>query len=159
LSGYVSTHLIAQFRELVITMTDLNPQAKQMADQSMVRTLDGQARAIWPQEMQVGASLCDSVQCPNTRCWLWYWRNGVFGIRAAMNLQEITIDYVVVDTLRVPRETFATILEAWRDGLCGVDRQANADHPGVSGDGLRSNDRQYPQPARVRGVDGASGKR
>ena len=33
-------------------MTDLNPQAKQMADESMVRGLDAQARAIWPQEMQ-----------------------------------------------------------------------------------------------------------
>lgn len=31
-------------------MTDLNPQARQMADESMVRTLDAQARAIWPQE-------------------------------------------------------------------------------------------------------------
>jgi hypothetical protein len=26
------------------------------------------------------------------------------------------MDYVVVDTLRVPRKTFATIIEAWRDG-------------------------------------------
>ena len=32
-------------------MTDLNPQAKQMADESMVRNLDAQARAIWPQEV------------------------------------------------------------------------------------------------------------
>ncbi|HKV06130.1 MAG TPA: class I SAM-dependent methyltransferase [Candidatus Acidoferrales bacterium] len=39
-----------------------------------------------------------------------------FGILAAMNLREITVDYVVVDTLRVPRETFAAIPEAWRDG-------------------------------------------
>src|SRR5688572_33030927 len=31
-------------------MDDLNPQAKQMADESMVRTLAAQARAIWPQE-------------------------------------------------------------------------------------------------------------
>ncbi len=31
-------------------MTDLNPQAKQMADESMIRNLDAQARAIWPQE-------------------------------------------------------------------------------------------------------------
>ena len=29
---------------------------------------------------------------------------------------EIAMDYVVVDTLRVPRATFAGILEAWRDG-------------------------------------------
>src|SRR5258708_38987496 len=32
-------------------MTDLNPQAKQMADESMARNLDAQARAIWPQEL------------------------------------------------------------------------------------------------------------
>ena len=32
-------------------MTDLNPQASQMADESMVRNLDAQARAIWPQEV------------------------------------------------------------------------------------------------------------
>ncbi|MGH9575296.1 MAG: class I SAM-dependent methyltransferase, partial [Candidatus Acidiferrales bacterium] len=32
-------------------MTDLNPQAKQMADESMVRNLEAQARAIWPQEI------------------------------------------------------------------------------------------------------------
>jgi len=39
-----------------------------------------------------------------------------FGILSAMNLEEIKVDYVVVDTLRVPRETFAAIIEAWRDG-------------------------------------------
>jgi ubiquinone/menaquinone biosynthesis C-methylase UbiE len=39
-----------------------------------------------------------------------------FGILAEMNLEEIKVDYVVVDTVRVPRETFATIIEAWRDG-------------------------------------------
>src|SRR5437870_3688672 len=33
-----------------LAMTDLNPQAKQMADESMVRNLAAQARAIWPQE-------------------------------------------------------------------------------------------------------------
>jgi ubiquinone/menaquinone biosynthesis C-methylase UbiE len=39
-----------------------------------------------------------------------------FTILAQMGLHDITMDYVVVDTMRVPRETFATILEAWRDG-------------------------------------------
>jgi ubiquinone/menaquinone biosynthesis C-methylase UbiE len=34
-------------------MTDLNPQAKQMADESMVRTLAAQAHAIWPQEVEL----------------------------------------------------------------------------------------------------------
>src|SRR5437879_3261613 len=35
------------------TMTDLNPQGRQMADESMVRNLDAQARAIWPQEVEL----------------------------------------------------------------------------------------------------------
>jgi ubiquinone/menaquinone biosynthesis C-methylase UbiE len=39
-----------------------------------------------------------------------------FGILAAMNLEEINVDFVLVDTIRVPRETFATIITAWRDG-------------------------------------------
>jgi len=33
-----------------------------------------------------------------------------------MKLDAITVDYVIVDTVRVPRDTFAAILEAWRDG-------------------------------------------
>lgn len=40
----------------------------------------------------------------------------IFGILATMRLEVITVDYVVVDTVRVPRDTFASILEAWRDG-------------------------------------------
>jgi ubiquinone/menaquinone biosynthesis C-methylase UbiE len=39
-----------------------------------------------------------------------------FGILAALNLEQIAVDYVIVDTLRVARETMAAILEAWRDG-------------------------------------------
>ena len=225
-------------------MTDLNPQAKQMADESMVRNLDAQARAIWPQEvplirryalpaepriLDAGcgtgeaasrlAELCprasvlgvdiidahlelartryarlaprlrfehqsiydlneadqsfDLVVCrhvlhsipqperviaelarvtrpggylhliPEDYGMLhfqrgaldprdfWYQAAASFGaatgtdlfigrntfsILSAMNLENITMDYVVVDTLRVPRETFAAIIEAWRDG-------------------------------------------
>ena len=37
-------------------------------------------------------------------------------ILAGLGLTGISVDYVVVDTLRVPRETFARIWEAWRDG-------------------------------------------
>jgi ubiquinone/menaquinone biosynthesis C-methylase UbiE len=43
-----------------------------------------------------------------------------YGIVARLGLVEIKIDYVVVDTLRVPRQTFAAILEAWRDGYADV---------------------------------------
>lgn len=225
-------------------MTDLNPQGKQMADESMVRCLDAQARAIWPQETQLirryalpaearildagcgtgegasrlaelfpqacvlGVDIIDQhlelarsrhaslaarltfehqsvfeLQAPDgsfdlTVCrhvmhsiphpdrviaelvrvtrhggylhlipedygmlhfqrgpldprefWhqvpasmgsatgtdLFIGRN-IFGILAAMNLQQITVDYIVVDTVRVPREIFAAILGAWRDG-------------------------------------------
>jgi ubiquinone/menaquinone biosynthesis C-methylase UbiE len=44
----------------------------------------------------------------------------VFGILAGLRLENITVDYVVVDTLRVPRAIFASILEAWRDGYVEV---------------------------------------
>jgi len=40
----------------------------------------------------------------------------VFGILVDLGMADITINYVIVDTLRVPRETFAAIIEAWRDG-------------------------------------------
>ncbi|CAN5879289.1 hypothetical protein BH11MYX3_BH11MYX3_22880 [soil metagenome] len=34
----------------------------------------------------------------------------------ALPVEDIAIDYVMVDTQRVPRATFASIFEAWRDG-------------------------------------------
>lgn len=225
-------------------MTDLNPQAKQMADESMVRNLNAQARAIWPQEVPLlqryvlpatprildagcgtgegasrlaelfpnatvlGVDIIDAhlelakskyaklaprltfehqsvyelrvadrsydltvcrhvlhsipfadrvlaelvrvtrrgsylhlipedygmlhfqlakpdprnfwhqvpvLMGPATGVDLYIGRN-IFGILAGMGLHQIAIDYIVVDTVRVPRETFATIIEAWRDG-------------------------------------------
>jgi ubiquinone/menaquinone biosynthesis C-methylase UbiE len=39
-----------------------------------------------------------------------------FEILIGLGLKDITVDYVVVDTIRVPRETFAAIITAWRDG-------------------------------------------
>jgi SAM-dependent methyltransferase len=39
-----------------------------------------------------------------------------FAILAGLGLADVTLDYVVVDSLRVPREIFAQIWEAWRDG-------------------------------------------
>ena len=38
----------------------------------------------------------------------------------ALPVEEIAQHYVVVDTLRVPRQTFAGIWEAWRDGYVDV---------------------------------------
>jgi hypothetical protein len=37
-----------------------------------------------------------------------------------LGLEALHVDYVVVDTLRVPRATFAAVLEAWRDGYVGI---------------------------------------
>lgn len=37
----------------------------------------------------------------------------------ALPVSDIAMHFVVVDTLRVPRETFASIWEAWRDGYAG----------------------------------------
>ena len=39
-----------------------------------------------------------------------------YGRIRRLAVEEIAMHYVVVDTLRVPRETFAGIWEAWRDG-------------------------------------------
>ena len=36
-------------------------------------------------------------------------------LRAA-GLKDVRVDYVVVDTVRVPRRVFADIITAWRDG-------------------------------------------
>ena len=47
-------------------------------------------------------------------------------LRAA-GLVEVRVDYVVVDTLRVPRRVFADIITAWRDGY--VDALATAEWP------------------------------
>jgi ubiquinone/menaquinone biosynthesis C-methylase UbiE len=225
-------------------MTDLNPHAKQMADESMVRTLDAQARAIWPQESGLirRYGLADDIRILDAGCGTGegasrfaemfpratilgvdildqslaiarsryarfgpritfenqsayelkaadhtydltvnrhvlhsiphpdrvlaelvrvtkrggrlhlipedygmlhfeqgaldprdFWHEGppqfgkatgtdtlvgrhTYKILVDLGLKDITIDYVVVDTIRVPRETFAAIIEAWRDG-------------------------------------------
>ncbi len=56
-------------------------------------------------------------------------------ILAALGLREVRLDLVVVDTVRVPRDTFAAIWEAWKDGYvdaiaqhCRVPRGWVADH-------------------------------
>jgi len=225
-------------------MTDLNPHGKQMADESMVRTLDAQALAIWPQESEMirRYALPDDIRVLDAGCGTGegasrlaemfprasvlgvdildpslavarsryarlaprltfenqsayelkapdrsydltvnrhvihsipraervlaelkrvtkrggrlhlipedygmlhfqrgeldprdFWHEGpprfgeatstdlfigrnIYGLLVDLVLTDISIDYVVVDTLRVPRQTFAAIIEAWRDG-------------------------------------------
>ena len=40
----------------------------------------------------------------------------MFTLLTDLAMEEVAVDYLVIDTLRVPRETFARIWEAWRDG-------------------------------------------
>jgi SAM-dependent methyltransferase len=40
-----------------------------------------------------------------------------YGILRRLGLTDLTVDYVIVDPLRVPRETIAAIWQAWRDGF------------------------------------------
>ena len=54
---------------------------------------------------------------------------------AEAGLVDIAVDYVVVDTLRIPRDTFIAIWEAWKDGYTDViaqhtdfSREEVADH-------------------------------
>ena len=51
----------------------------------------------------------------STQTDLFIGRN-TYSILYALGCSDITVDYVIVDTVRVPRDTFAAILEAWRDG-------------------------------------------
>jgi SAM-dependent methyltransferase len=39
-----------------------------------------------------------------------------YGLLRAAGLSDVTVDYVIVDTQRVPRAIFADIIGAWRDG-------------------------------------------
>jgi SAM-dependent methyltransferase len=57
-----------------------------------------------------------------------------YSIFRAIGMEDVTVDYVVVDTLRCPRETFARIWEAWRDGYS----DAIGEHTSVSADQARA---------------------
>lgn len=60
----------------------------------------------------------------------------MFTLLNELRMNDIRADYIVVDTLRVPRETFARIWEAWRDGYS----DAIVQYGGISRD---ENDRRW----------------
>ncbi|HEY4368125.1 MAG TPA: class I SAM-dependent methyltransferase [Steroidobacteraceae bacterium] len=51
-----------------------------------------------------------------------------------LGVDELRVDYIVVDTVRVPREIFAAIIQAWRDGYS----QALAAHSKLGIDEVRA---------------------
>lgn len=50
-----------------------------------------------------------------------------YGMLRDAGFRDVVVDHVAVDTLRAPREAFATIFEAWRDGYS----EALAAHSGL----------------------------
>ena len=61
-----------------------------------------------------------------------------------LRMAEIAVDYVVVDTLRVARDTFARIWEAWRDGYT----ESLVEHSGVSREEIEQRWREMIDCAR-----------
>jgi ubiquinone/menaquinone biosynthesis C-methylase UbiE len=51
----------------------------------------------------------------------------MFTLLTDLGMADVAADFAVVDTLRVPRETFARIWEAWRDGYS----ETLAEHAGI----------------------------
>jgi SAM-dependent methyltransferase len=56
----------------------------------------------------------------------------MFTVLTELGLADVRVDYAVVDTVRVPRDTLARIWEAWRDGY----NDTIADHTGTPRDEL-----------------------
>lgn len=74
-----------------------------------------------PDAFWVGTVLryLDSIRCDGR-----IGRNS-YGLLKRAGFTDIAVDYIVIDPLRVPRETFAGILIAWRDGYTSVLAQAS----------------------------------
>jgi SAM-dependent methyltransferase len=68
----------------------------------------------------------------------------MFTVLSDLNMHDIRVDYIVVDTVRVPRDTFARIWEAWRDGYTDAVAQAN----GISRERVAEEFRQMIDCAR-----------
>ncbi len=82
-----------------------------------------------------------------TGCDLYVGRH-VFGLLRNLPVRDVAMHYLAVDTVRVPRETFARIWEAWRDGY----RHAVAEVTGMSLD--EATDRFDDMIACIRNPDG-----
>ena len=68
----------------------------------------------------------------------------MFTLLQDLKMRDIAVDYIVVDTLRVPRDTFARIWEAWRDGFA----ESIAQHSGISPEEIEQRFREMIDCAR-----------
>jgi SAM-dependent methyltransferase len=69
-----------------------------------------------------------------------YVGRNLFRILTDLSLDEIRVDYVAVDPIRVPRETFASIITAWRDGYSQAVGETTPLFARVGDRALQSND-------------------
>jgi len=107
-----------------------NPHQREMSDESMVRNLAAQIEAIWPQEKPIYLTrrlppkprILDVGRATGTDQHVG---RHLFTTMTDAGLSAIAVQCVVVDTLRVPRETLARIWEAWRDGYTAVISEGN----------------------------------
>jgi ubiquinone/menaquinone biosynthesis C-methylase UbiE len=80
-------------------------------DYGMLRMPQPDADRLW---IEVAMRFLDSTGCDGRigrHSWSLLKRAGFV---------DLAVDYVIVDTVRVPRATFAGILRAWRDGYAAV---------------------------------------
>jgi SAM-dependent methyltransferase len=68
----------------------------------------------------------------------------MFTLLHDLNMHEIAVDYIVVDTTRVDRDVFARIWEAWRDGFA----DSIATHSGIPRDEIERRFREMIACAR-----------
>jgi ubiquinone/menaquinone biosynthesis C-methylase UbiE len=80
-------------------------------DYGMLRMPQPDADRLW---IDVALRYLDSIGCDG-RIGRHSWR-----LLKQAGFADIAVDYVVVDTVRVPRATFAGIMRAWRDGYTPV---------------------------------------
>jgi SAM-dependent methyltransferase len=92
---------------------DLNPQARQMADESMVRTLAAQAEAMWPQELPLlrRYPLPEAPRMLDAGCGTG---------EASRRLAEAFPGARVLGVDILDTQVFAAIWAAWRDGYVDV---------------------------------------
>ena len=82
-----------------------------------------------------------------------------YEILQRLALADIAVDYVVVDPGRVPRDTFAEILEAWKDGYTESIAEYSRFTREEVGAYLRSDDCRHPESAAVCRLDGPGRQR
>jgi ubiquinone/menaquinone biosynthesis C-methylase UbiE len=76
-------------------------------DMIHVETRAGDVDRLWHHVLRTFTKAVGTDERVGRKTW---------GILQRLGVEELQVDYVTVDPLRVPRATFATIMRSWRDG-------------------------------------------